>query len=74
MERLAIIDHSAHRLYIEDVSEEILQQYGGEEEKYIEDIYEFDGDYSWDYIVETEYLTVDSDGDFIDIDFNSLAQ
>ncbi len=74
MERLAILDHANHKLYIEDVSEETLEQYGGEEEKYIEDTYEFDGDYSWDYIVETEYLPNDNDGDFIDIDFNSLAQ
>jgi hypothetical protein len=74
MERLAILDHANHKLYIEDVSEETLEQYGGEEEKYIEDTYEFDGDYSWDYIVETEYLPDDNDGDFIDIDFNSLAQ
>ena len=48
MERLAILDHSSHRLYIEDVTEETLQQYDGEEEKYIEDTYKFDGDYSWD--------------------------
>ena len=74
MERLAILDHANHKLYIEDVSEETLEQYGGEEEKYIEDTYEFDGDYSWDYIVEAEYLPDDNDGDFIGIDFNSLAQ
>ena len=74
MKRLAILDHSSHRLYIEDVTEETLQQYDGEEEKYIEDTYKFDGDYSWDYIVEAEYLPHDDDGDFIDIDFNSLAQ
>ena len=74
MERLAILDHANHKLYIEDVSEETLEQYGGEEEKYIEDNYEFDCDYSWDYIVEAEYLPNDNDGDFINIDFNSFAQ
>ena len=63
MERLAIIDHSTHKLYVEDVDDEVLQQYGGEEEKYIEDMYNFEGDYSWDYIVEAEYLNENGDGD-----------
>ena len=55
MERLVIIDHATHTLYVDDVSEETLQQYGGEEEKYIEDNYTFDGDYSWDFITDAEY-------------------
>ncbi len=73
MERLAILDHANHKLYIEDVSEETLQQYGGEEEKYIEDNYEFDGDYSWDYIVEAEYLPDNDDGDLMEVDFSKLV-
>ena len=35
MTRLAIIDHATHTLFIEDVSEEDLARYGGEEEAYI---------------------------------------
>lgn len=37
MTRLAIIDHATHTLFIEDVSEEDLARYGGEEEAYIRD-------------------------------------
>ena len=41
MERLVIIDHETHRLYIEDVDEEMLERdYEGSEEAYIEDTYE----------------------------------
>ena len=74
MTRIAIIDHSTHELYIEDVSDETLNKYGGDEQKYIDDNYTFDGDYSWDYIVGANYLSKDSDGDFTNIDFEKLAQ
>lgn len=59
MERLAIIDHVSHTLYIEDVSDDDLEKYKGEEEDYIRDNYTFEGAYSWDWIVDGEYLPVD---------------
>ena len=39
MERLAIIDHDRHRLFIEDVNDEMLAKYNGEEQAYIDDNY-----------------------------------
>lgn len=61
-ERLAIIDHAAHTLFIEDVDVDVLQsKYGGEEEKYIDDNYNFEGGYSWDWITYIEYIPSDYD-------------
>ena len=62
MERIAIIDHQNHALYIEDIDEDMLQEkYDGEEEKYIIDQYEFeDGDlWSWEYIKNIMFYTKD---------------
>lgn len=57
MKRLAIIDHTNHCLYIEDVNEEILEgQYGGDEQMYIDDNYSAT-DYSWNWITEIQYFT-----------------
>ena len=54
MERIAIIDHDTHTLYIEDIDEDILNnQYWGEEERYIKDHYKLEN-YSWDYIAKVE--------------------
>ena len=72
MERLAIIDHKEHRLYIEDVNEEDLAPYNGEEEEYIKDNYGFDM-FSWDYIVEADYIRINIDKDPIEIDFSLLT-
>ena len=56
-ERLAIIDHGAHVLYIEDIDTDVLDLfYGGEEEQYIESHYHFDSRYSWDWIIDAEYI------------------
>ena len=55
MERIAIIDHALHRLFIEDVSDEDLEKYNGSEEDYIKDNYTFDGDWSWDYVTSILY-------------------
>lgn len=55
MERIAIIDHNEHQLYVEDVSDEELAKYNGDEEKYIEDNYDIEN-YSWDYVTELLYL------------------
>ena len=57
MERLVIIDHADHTLFIEDVDEDVLEaQYGGSEQAYIDDNYTFEGDFSWDFITDTEYF------------------
>lgn len=56
MERIAIIDHANHLLYIEDIDDDDLALYGGEEEKYIKDNYHFDGDWSWEYITSINYI------------------
>ena len=73
MERIAIIDHEHHRLYIEDVDEEILnEKYNGEEEAYIKDNYDLGtDDYTWEYIVGTEYYPQSDDP--IDVEFSDLV-
>jgi len=58
MERLAIIDHDRHKLYIEDIDEDVLAELGGDEQKYIDENYKLEN-YSWDYIVDTEYIPED---------------
>ena len=56
IERIAIIDHAMHTLYIEDIPLKILEEeYNGEEEEYIKDNYTFNGEWSWDYISDVEY-------------------
>jgi hypothetical protein len=71
MTRIAIIDHDEHRLYVEDIPEDILEkQYGGDEQKYIDDNYDIEN-YSWDYITEGLFLP-DGESDFCDIDFNTI--
>jgi hypothetical protein len=57
MRRIAIIDHSTHTLMVEDINGEILEgQYGGDEQKYIDDNYTFEGEYSWNWITDTKYF------------------
>jgi len=57
MERIAIIDHAAHNLYIEDIYDEILEspEWDGEE-AYIKENYTFEGEWSWDYITNAQYF------------------
>ena len=65
--RIAIIDHDTHTLFVEDINDEILQgQYGGEEQNYIDDNYNVTN-YSWDYIVDTQYF---SEGEKTPIEVN----
>lgn len=71
MTRIAIIDHDEHRLYVEDIPEDILEkQYGGDEQKYIDDNYDMEN-YSWDYITEGLFLPA-GESDFYDINFNAI--
>ena len=71
MERIAIIDHETHTLFIEDIDEDILEKkYGGEEEAYIKDTYDLSDNWSWEYIVHTEYIPIDDDP--IAVEFEDL--
>lgn len=71
--RLAILDHSTHALFVEDVNDDILEwQYGGEEESYIEDNYDLK-EYSWDYIIDTEYYP-EVDKTPIEVEFTDLLE
>lgn len=76
MERIVIIDHADHKVYIEDLTDEKLAKYDGSEQDYIDDNYAFLGDYSWDYVTEVNYLIEDYDKDdsyfFAIIDFENL--
>lgn len=72
-ERIAIIDHTTHTLYIEDIPLSLLEEeYNGEEEDYIADNYTFSGEYSWDFITDVEYTPNDGEtysiepSDFVD--------
>ena len=57
MRRIAIINHVTHDLFIEDVDEkELEEKYNGDEQSYIDDSYELDGDYSWDWITDITYF------------------
>jgi len=76
--RLAIIDHETHTLFVEDVDENIIEtEYNGEEEAYIRDNFacaqKGDGCWSWDYIVEVEYIPNDDDKTPYDIDFENIV-
>jgi hypothetical protein len=69
MRRIAIIDHASHELMIEDINEQVLEdQYGGDEQKYIDDNYTFDGDYSWDWITDTQYFP-EGESNPVDVEF-----
>lgn len=57
MIRIAILVHSSHKLFVEDVDEKVLEKYNGDEQAYIDDNYTFDdGNYSWDYITDASYI------------------
>ena len=57
MTRIGVIDHSTHELYVEDINDGLLnaEPYNGDVQAYIDDNYTFEGDYSWDYIVDSSY-------------------
>ena len=60
MERIVIIDHDSHTLFIEDLDEDELEKkYGGEEEEYIKDNYNLGKNWSWEFITRIEYYPCD---------------
>lgn len=70
--RIVVIDHESHTLYVEDINDEILQgQYGGDEQLYIDYNYSAKN-YSWDYIVDTQYIPED-DKTPVEINFEELC-
>lgn len=73
IERIVIIDHEDHVLYIEDVPVDQLEKYyHGEEEDYIKDNYPDlqDKFFTWDYIQNATYIPYDYDP--IEINFSEL--
>ena len=69
MRRIAIIDHAAHELMVEDINENELEtKYGGDEQAYIDDNYTFEGDYSWDWITSAQYF-MEGESDPVEIEF-----
>ena len=72
MRRIAIIDHTNHTLFVEDINKEILEgQYGGDEQMYIDDNYSLK-DHSWDWISDAQHITEFDKGP-IEIDFDDEA-
>jgi hypothetical protein len=72
MRRIAIINHTNHTLFVEDINEEILEgQYGGDEQMYIDDNYSLK-DYSWDWIADSRYIS-EFDKDPIEINFEDIG-
>jgi hypothetical protein len=73
MRRIAIINHYSHELMVEDINEKELEaKYGGDEQKYIDDNYTFEGDYSWDWITDAQYFK-EGESDPIEIDFDEIG-
>lgn len=73
MRRIAILDHIEHSLLVEDIDEQELEEkYKGEEEKYIEDNYSFKGEYSWEWITDTEYYP-QGQSDPVEVEFTDLV-
>ena len=72
MRRIAIIDHTNHILFVEDINEEILEsQYGGDEQVYIDNSYNLK-DYSWDWISDAQYIP-EFEKDPIEINFEDIG-
>lgn len=65
MERLVIINHATHNVIFDDVTDEMLEQYNGSEQDYIDANYATD-DISWDYVVGVYKVT--GNGDFVDLE------
>lgn len=70
MTRLAIICHETHTLFVEDVEDSEIEKAGGEEE-YIRENYSTQC-FTWDYIVDAEYIPNDDDKDPYEIDFENM--
>lgn len=73
IERIAIINHDNHQLFVVDIANDILlKKYDGEEEAYIKDNFPNLTNYSWDYITDAEYTPCWSEVAY-DIIFEEIA-
>ena len=73
MERIAILDHDRHRLYVEDIPDEIIDapEWDGEEE-YIKGNYAVNN-FSWEFITEAVYFPAQAPyDDPIEINFEDI--
>lgn len=69
MERLIIINHSTHEVFFEDVTDEMLEPYNGEEQAYIDNNYTTEDGISWDYVKGVYNVVGNGDSiDFIDLE------
>lgn len=68
MVRIAVLDFHEHRLYVEDVADEEIENYGGVD-AYVKDTYTFEGEASWDAITDAEYIGL-GESDPVEIDFD----
>ena len=64
MTKIIIIDHDEHCAYFEELTDEMLEKYDGNEQAYIDDNYNIEN-MSWDYI--TDIFRVDENGDIEEI-------
>ena len=71
MVRLAVIDHSEHKLFVEDVDEKILKEYESEC-AYVRDHYTIAGSFSCSIIKEAEYIP-EGDPHPVEINFKELV-
>lgn len=69
MERLIIINHTTHEVFFEDVTDEMLEPYNGEEQAYIDANYTTEDGISWDYVKGVYKVVGNGDSiDFIDLE------
>lgn len=78
-ERIAIINHDTHELFVEDIDLKVLnEKFLGSEEEYIDYFYRYGREgvsYSWDYITYAEYVPkgTPKDTEGVEIHFDELA-
>lgn len=66
--KVAIIDHFNHKLIIDEINDDVLDNYSSVED-YISDNYTFEGSYSWDSISRyVEYIPDEDDKEPVNID------
>ena len=69
MERLIIINHTTHEVFFEDVTDEMLEPYNGDEQAYIDANYTTGDGISWDYVKGVYKVVGNGDSiDFIDLE------
>lgn len=70
--RICIIDHDKHIVYFEDISEKDLEKYNGSEQAFIDDTYCLPN-YSWDYVVDCEFIDEETNPHTVDIKKNIIT-